>query len=192
METAAREGEDNTLPWGGCNGPITLATLAVSLLVTLFQRLEGHLAERVGQDLGDAAISRLDRPCEVARSRLASDRIVEGVLQRVREQPNSDRDHDALHIALVQAVEADPAFDEVLAKLIEEANEADGPYLTQLSRAGRRRSAETSACRAGTSRAVTSLSALVSRPIPMVSGQRRRCRSWIMWGRRLGTPVVTT
>jgi len=116
--------------------PILIATTAVSLLVPFFQRVGGHLAERIGQDLGDAAMGRLDRLYDAVRSRLTGDRIAVGVLEKVREQPDSERDQGALQLALAQAIEADPSFGEALAELIEEAKAAGGPNLARVSDAG--------------------------------------------------------
>jgi hypothetical protein len=116
--------------------PITLATAAVSLLVPFFQRVGGRLAERVGQDLGDAAMSKLDRLYEAVRGRLAGDRFATGVLETVREQPDSERDQGALQLALAQAVESDPSFGHTLATLIEEVKAAGGPNVAQVSDAG--------------------------------------------------------
>ena len=116
--------------------PITIATAAVSLLVPFFQRLGGRLAERVGQDLGDAAMSKLDRLYEAVRGHLAGSRVASSVLETVKEQPDSERDQGALQLALAQAVESDPSFGQTLAKLIEDVKAAGGPTITWVSDAG--------------------------------------------------------
>jgi hypothetical protein len=116
--------------------PITIATAAVSLLVPFFQRLGGRLAERVGEDLGDAAMRKLDRLYEAVRGHLAGNRVASSALETVKEQPDSERDQGALQLALAQAVESDPSFGQTLATLIEDVKAAGGPTITWVSDAG--------------------------------------------------------
>jgi hypothetical protein len=104
--------------------PVTIATAAVSLLLPFFKSVGGQLAQRVGQDLGDAARRTVNRLYDTIRARVAGDRFATEALASVAQQPDDQRGQGALQYALTHIVAADPAFGQALAALIEEAGAA--------------------------------------------------------------------
>jgi hypothetical protein len=116
--------------------PLSLATAAVSLIVPVLGRAAGHIANRVGDDLGEAVTARLERLYEAIKARLAPGSYADGALQRLEEQPDNERRKAALQDGLTELIEADPAFGKELLELIRAAEAAGGREVVQIMDAG--------------------------------------------------------
>ncbi|MEA2672394.1 MAG: hypothetical protein QOG45_2614 [Chloroflexota bacterium] len=116
--------------------PLTLATSAVTLLMSYFGRLGGRAAERAGDDLGDALTSRLEQLYTSIKGRFVNDRLASASLAQLRAQPDDARHQGSLQYALAQILEADPAFGAALSRLVEDARSAGASPRVTISDSG--------------------------------------------------------
>ena len=110
--------------------PLSLAAAVVGLLVPLFKQAAGRLAERSGESVADAAIPAVKALFARVRARLAPDKYRGALLDGLQAEPNDTERQQILKSELAKLIAQDEEFAAELARLVVEAEQAEGVQVT--------------------------------------------------------------
>lgn len=101
--------------------PITLATVAVGMLVTFITKAGEQLADRAGERVGQATADVTGRLYTRIKERLSRDQYDAQLLKGVENSPDSPARRKNLETGLAELLERDPAFASEVEELVNEA-----------------------------------------------------------------------
>ena len=104
--------------------PLSLAAVAVGLLVPYFKQAAGKLAERVGEGIADAALPKVKALYERVRSKLAPDSYQSALLGGVEAEPDDANRQEILKAELGKILADDRKFAEDVMRLVDEAEKS--------------------------------------------------------------------
>lgn len=104
--------------------PVTLAGLAVGLLVPFVKKLGEKVADRISDGLADAADGKVRALYEQVRAKLAKDRYTAELLEGVEAEPDSGLRRTNLEATLAEELGKDEGFASAVEQLVAEAQQA--------------------------------------------------------------------
>jgi hypothetical protein len=110
--------------------PVSLAAVAIGLLVPYLQRIAGKLGDRSGDAIADAAAPILKSLHQLVRTKLPPGSSQGALLDGVLEQPDDANRHQSLETALAGAAAQDEAFKADLERLVAAARAAGAVQIT--------------------------------------------------------------
>jgi hypothetical protein len=116
--------------------PTTLAMGVVAMLVPYLQRIAGGTAERLADELGQAAADQLSVLYKQVKMRLFAHRHGASALERLTDRPSSELRQRTLVEVLEELLKDDPAFATELMKQVEAARDALPAAQAQVGDAG--------------------------------------------------------
>jgi hypothetical protein len=110
--------------------PLSLAAVAVGLLVPLFKQTADKLAERAGEAIADAALPKLKALYDRVRAKLAPGSYQAALLDGVEAEPDDPARQEVLKAELAKLLREDRQFAADLERLVGEAEAAGGARIT--------------------------------------------------------------
>ena len=101
--------------------PLSLAAVAVGLLVPLFRQTADKLAERAGEAIADAALPKLKALYDRVRAKLAPGSYQAVLLDGVETEPDDPARQEVLKAELAKLLRQDRQFAADLERLVGEA-----------------------------------------------------------------------
>jgi hypothetical protein len=101
--------------------PVTLATLAVGLLVTFVKKAGEKIAERTGERAGEAGADVAQRLYALIKRRLSGEQYDAQMLAGVESDPRSTTRVKNLEAVVAEHLEKDPVFASEIEGLVTEA-----------------------------------------------------------------------
>jgi len=112
--------------------PLSLAAAAVGLLVPYFQQAAGQVAERAGEALADAGLSKVKALYARVRAKLAPGSYRGALLEGVQAEPEDPGRLEILQAELAKLIAADPQFAGELERLVADAEQAGAVRVTAI------------------------------------------------------------
>jgi hypothetical protein len=101
--------------------PVTLAAVAVGLLIGFFKKAGETVADQAGEAVGQATAGAVGRLYQRLRARFADDEYDSAVLRGIEERPDSEARRRSLEGTLAERLQEDPEFAAELQRLVDEA-----------------------------------------------------------------------
>jgi cation diffusion facilitator CzcD-associated flavoprotein CzcO len=106
--------------------PGVLATSAIAFLVPYLAKAGKAVMDRIGNDVAEAASSRVDALYQAIKRRLGGDDYGSQSLKRLEEKPDLEERQAALKGVLKEQFSADTEFRTTMERLVAEAQRAAG------------------------------------------------------------------